>query len=197
MCPLKNYTTLLLEYFEVFRWILESAAKVLGKVLGSRGVTRGLTISLTKGLSTSDIDLIKRMISTNWPLIKNMVLQPTPLKGISSRDSKLKYKRERYVRFWLWRKPRYLVFRKCSVSHVASSVWWLHYILYIFTFCLLVCLSFQSNTLIGYSASDWSGSICVLVSSIICASGICLYFFNCETWNTSCTAESRSGSRIR
>jgi hypothetical protein len=44
---------------------LESAAKVLGKVLGSRGVTRGLTISLTKGLSTSDIDLIKRMISTN------------------------------------------------------------------------------------------------------------------------------------
>jgi hypothetical protein len=40
---------------------LENATKVLGKVLGSMGLIRGLTLSLTKGLSTSDVDLIKRM----------------------------------------------------------------------------------------------------------------------------------------
>jgi hypothetical protein len=36
-----------------------------------------------------------------------------------------------------------------------------------------------------------------LVSSIICASGTCSHFFNCETWNTSCTVDNWSGSRIR
>jgi hypothetical protein len=65
MCPLQNYTTLLLEEFEVLRWNLENAAKVLGKVLGSKGLTSVLTLSLTKDLSTSDIDLIKRVVSTN------------------------------------------------------------------------------------------------------------------------------------
>jgi hypothetical protein len=40
---LKNYTTLLLGYFEVFRRILENAAKVLERLGMSKGLSRGLT----------------------------------------------------------------------------------------------------------------------------------------------------------
>jgi hypothetical protein len=43
LCPLTNCTTFILGEFEVFRWNLENAAKVLGDIGGSKGLSGVLT----------------------------------------------------------------------------------------------------------------------------------------------------------
>jgi hypothetical protein len=52
LCPLTNYTTFTLGDFEVFRWILDNAAKVSGDIGGSKGVLGfwlGFWPNLSKG----------------------------------------------------------------------------------------------------------------------------------------------------
>jgi hypothetical protein len=62
LCPSKNWTTYILGDFEVFRWNLENAAKVLEEVQRQRG----LTGVLTKSWPQVGVDLIKRVITDCW-----------------------------------------------------------------------------------------------------------------------------------
>jgi hypothetical protein len=64
--PMKSYTTFILGEFEVFRWNLENATKVLEGLWMSKGLTWGFDHSLTKGWPLVCVDLIKMVISDCW-----------------------------------------------------------------------------------------------------------------------------------